>query len=404
MKILFITDRYPPHYEGGYEINCAAVAAGMRERGHDTAVLTSMFGVDGPVVQDGVYRVLYSLGKDIGGGLSRRLVHLRNAYQGRANYRLARNVMAEVGPDIAFIWRMGHVSVFPLKAVSDMNIPSVYRLGDRWLQDYIERCVLDPDILKGWYRRVLFGGYLFEDIDFTNMISISRALMRDYMGVGFPEENFTVIPPGTLRDYVTGRDADRPMDAGRPVKLLYAGRLTEDKGVHIGVEAVRILSERLSPRRVTLDIVGSGPEDYIGSLRGRIDGHGLGGDVRIMEQVPHDELMESYAGYDAFLFTSLWEEPFGMTAIESMSRGLPVVASSVGGVPEIISNGRNGFLVPPGDAERLADVVESLVKDSGLARRISEEGVRTVLERYTNDRVFDQTEECLLGAIAKHGG
>jgi len=404
MRILFMTDRYPPHYDGGYEINCADVAQGMRERGHETTVLTSMYGVDGPEVSGGVFRVMHSLPKDTSAAPTRRLRHFVNAYLGRVNYGIALDVIGDVRPELIFVWRMGHVSIFPVKAASDSGTPIVYRLGDGWLGEFRSACLNNPVRLKGRYRSGMFGGYHLYRMDFSNMMPISAALMGYYEETGFSPGNIAIIPPGVPAGIVsTDAGAGRRM-LNSEIRLLYAGRITKEKGVHVGLDAVWKLASRLAPRRVTLDIVGDGPPAYMESLEEGAYRRGLADNVRFLGAVPHSRFMDSIKGYDALLFPSLWEEPFGMVIIEAMSQGLPVVASRVGGVPEIIEDMQNGMLVPRGDPDALADAVESLAATPGLAARLGAEGKRTVLERYTNERLMDRIERYLHGVLEEHKG
>lgn len=404
MRILFMSDRYPPHYEGGYEINCMTAAQAMEARGHDVHVLTSMFGVDGPRVNGKVYRVMHPLGKDKGSGLARRLGHIKDAYLGRANYDIARSVAERVGPDIIFFWRMGNVSIFPVRAVQSLNVPVVYRLGDYWLKEYKTECVTNPDLTRRVYRSILYGGYHFHDLDFSNMAANSAALARDYIDNGFPREGLTVIHNGVPKEMV--REGPHPrLDAGhKDVRLVCAGRLVPNKGVGVAIEALCLLAGRDPETEFRLDIVGNGPGKYKAALRENAEALGVMGRITFMEQVTREELISSFSDYDAFLFTSVWQEPFGMTSIEAMSQGLPVIASRVGGIPEIIEDGVNGLLVRPGVPEELADAVERLKHEPRLAEKISREGAATVANRFTNDRVMDMYEDYLKSVLRGYRG
>ncbi len=82
-----------------------------------------------------------------------------------------------------------------------------------------------------------------------------------------------------------------------------------------------------------------------------------------------------------------------LTLLEGLSCGLPVVATSVGGIPEIVEDGVNGFLVPPKHPEAIAERILELNEDQGLRARLGETARKTVLERYTADRVVGQYED-----------
>lgn len=407
MKVLFMSDRYPPYFEGGYELNCEANARGLESRGHDVYVLTSMYGVGGPRVDGRVYRVMHSLDDDKAKGFPRRMDHFRNAWFGRANYRAAQRVAQEVQPDIVVVWRMGHVSIFPVKAVQDLDLPVVYRLGDYWLKEYKLNCVTNPSLHRRIYRNAMFGGYCYSGLDFTNMIYVSEFLARDYEGAGFKGGNTAVIPPGIDEGLIKASPPESLKDSSRGVRLVYAGRVVEEKGVHVAVEAMSYLVNKLGRKDVHLDIVGNGPGRYISMLKEWASVFNVAGHVTIMGQLPLDQLMASYGSYHALLFTSLWDEPFGMTIIEAMSQGLPVVATDVGDVSEIITDKENGLIVPAGDPVMLANAVVMLAEDPALAYRLGAAGIRTAKDKYTNERVMYHTEKYLLSVLhdreAGHG-
>ena len=94
---------------------------------------------------------------------------------------------------------------------------------------------------------------------------------------------------------------------------------------------------------------------------------------------------------DIFVCPSLWEEAFGLANIEAIASGLPVIASGVGGIPEVIEDGETGLLVQPGDAQSLAEQMESLGDQPERVRKLGEAGRRRVLERFSMDRMVEET-------------
>ena len=89
--------------------------------------------------------------------------------------------------------------------------------------------------------------------------------------------------------------------------------------------------------------------------------------------------------------------------LEAMARRVPVVASAVGGIPEVITSGTDGLLVPPGDSAALADAISSLLTDEGLRSRIGAAGYRTVVERYSIDAQVKRTELVYDEELARAG-
>ena len=93
---------------------------------------------------------------------------------------------------------------------------------------------------------------------------------------------------------------------------------------------------------------------------------------------PHHPVEEALSALDVFAFPSRWE-PFGLAALEAMSLGLPVVASRVGGLPEFITDEREGLLVPPGDPVALAAALRRLAGDEPLRLRLGQAGAARAL-------------------------
>jgi len=108
------------------------------------------------------------------------------------------------------------------------------------------------------------------------------------------------------------------------------------------------------------------------------------------------DVPEIIASLDIFVLASL-TEPFGKVVVEAMAMKKPVVATRVGGVPEIIEHSKSGILIPPGDATTLAEAIIKVAKDENRARRIGVEGRRTVMRKFNLgsflqrfERVFDK--------------
>jgi glycosyltransferase involved in cell wall biosynthesis len=106
--------------------------------------------------------------------------------------------------------------------------------------------------------------------------------------------------------------------------------------------------------------------------------------------VPWRELAEQYRQADVFVMPSFYET-FCISCLEAMAFGLPVVATRAGGLPEVVEDGVTGILVPPGAPQELADAVEYLWRNPDLRRRMGEAGRERVLDRFTADRVAQET-------------
>lgn len=145
-------------------------------------------------------------------------------------------------------------------------------------------------------------------------------------------------------------------------RILYVGRLAPQKGVATLVDAVPLLRSD-----APVVVVGDGPQRQ--ELERRAAAKGLGDRVRFTGFVAHEEVPAWLASADVLVLPSVYEE-LGSILVEAMQAGLPVVASAVGGIPDAVTDGVTGRLVPPGDPAALAAAVDEVIGDPELALRL----------------------------------
>jgi len=188
---------------------------------------------------------------------------------------------------------------------------------------------------------------------------------------------------GGIRPLVMPVDADT-FAAGRtttpadPPRILYAGNLVPSKGVDILIRAYAAL--RKAGVRCQLKILGEGP--VLGSLRELA--HSLGCEEIVWSRfVPQDRMPAEYgASAVTVLPTRGQAEGLGLTLVEALLAGSAVVGTPAGGIPEVISDGTTGLLVPDGDPDRLAEAIGRLLADERLRRSLVAEGQRRVSARF----------------------
>jgi glycogen(starch) synthase len=189
---------------------------------------------------------------------------------------------------------------------------------------------------------------------------LSKLLISD----GAAENRIHVIPPGVNPSLFEGPFEDPFSGVGRP-RVLFVGRLAPQKGVDTLVAAAGLLKD---PCAQVL-LVGDGPERK--ALERETERLGVGDRLHFVGFVTHDRLPAAMAHADVLVLPSLYEE-LGTVLLEAMQAGLPIVASETGGIPDVIEDGVNGLLVPPGDPEALARGIDRILSDGDLARRLSE--------------------------------
>lgn len=178
------------------------------------------------------------------------------------------------------------------------------------------------------------------------------------------------------------------------VRVLYAGRISYEKNLYGLLDAVKLMVEGGLPVRLTM--AGNGPEED--GLRARASELGISDIVDLPGFVrPGKDLGRVYAEHDIFVMSSL-SEGVPKSIIEAMSKGLGVVASRAGGMPDVVNDGVNGLLAEPGSARAIADAVSRLYNEPGLIAKLSAGGMEYVRE-HTADRHAAYIAE-IVGAAA----
>ncbi len=256
-----------------------------------------------------------------------------------------------------------------------------------------------------WVRRRIrpltpFLRWTVESADAVTAISRSTArAVREIAPVPV-----SVVPYGAaLED--TGEPPARPAlsEPGR-LRLLFVGRLVERKGVEV---LVRALAELRTRRPAELTVIGAGEREA--SIRHTVLACGLGDAVRLAGSVPTEALARAYGDHDVFVLPAVVDakgdtEGLGVVLLEALRFERPVVASDLGGIPDIVEPGRTGLLVPPGDPSALAAAIESLAQRPSEARAMARAGRARARERFGWDRVLRETARVYAEARRRRRG
>ncbi len=171
-------------------------------------------------------------------------------------------------------------------------------------------------------------------------------------------------------------------EEGEALRLLYVGRLSVEKGLTHLLDACSLVDENY-----VLDIVGGGPLEA--PLQAAIDARKLGSRVRLIGTVPRLELGSLYRRSHVFCTPTL-SEPFASVITEALVSGLPVIGTTVGGIPEVVEHESNGLLVPPADPLALAAAITRLSRDEPLRRSLAANARSSVLPRLSWEGIGDR--------------
>jgi glycogen synthase len=397
MNILIISNLYPPYVLGGYEILCGQVVQYLKERQHTLHILTSDHGVGSENRTNGEDSVSRSLRLYLPFGEKAAFLRKARVKTARFDKQITKEVIEQYRPDVIFIWSILRLTPGSAKAAEDSGIPVVYTFNDENIAGFLpaKRSFFPKAFIRWGFDTFITSGITLRGLKFTHTTCISKIVKRNLINRGLRIDNSHVIYQGIPIEHFPQKDSAGFME--RPVRILYAGQLHFYKGVHTIIEALVKLKESAKEiiPEFCLTIAGKGADKdpYTDNLKsqavqGKIPTDFLG-------IVPHHEMSGVYQKHDIFVFPSIWEEPFGLTHIEAMASGLPVVSTANGGQGEFLKADENALVFPPGDADALAGCLERLMTDADLFKRLARQGRDTAVREFTFSRYVDELENLL---------
>jgi glycosyltransferase involved in cell wall biosynthesis len=238
----------------------------------------------------------------------------------------------------------------------------------------------------------------------TALIAVSPQVRDDLVSLGIaPRERFAVIRLGIELDERIVLERNGRVESRRYLGIPderfavgWIGRMTAVKRTDDVLVAFKRLRE--SGVDATLCMVGDGPDR--GGLEQRAHDLGIVRDTLFLGY--QEEVAPFYAAFDALVLPSS-NEGTPVSVIEALGAGRPVVATRVGGVPDIVRDGEDGFLVEPGATDELADRLAQLARDPALRERMGKQGRERVLPRYAVDRLVDDVDRLYRSLLSAAG-
>ncbi len=221
----------------------------------------------------------------------------------------------------------------------------------------------------------------------TALVSVFVAVSEYYAGfmtgyLGLPAEQVRVVPLGIHHDDFAPRD-ERP--AGAPFTVGYFARLAPEKGLHLLVDAYRILRREHGIDNARLEVGGYlGPQhrSYFAGVVERVRSHGLAAEFRYHGALDRSGKAAFLRRLDVFSVPSPYAEPKGLYLLEALASGVPVVSPDHGALPEILAKTGGGVTFEPNNVVSLAERLAALAGDPGTARRLGAEGAARVRVHY----------------------
>lgn len=229
---------------------------------------------------------------------------------------------------------------------------------------------------------------------FDTVVCVSSRLHEEFTQLGIGADRLVYLPNAvSLPEQSPGqRDTARQQLGVAPEEkiIVTIGRLSPEKGLDILL--VAYARQFGSDHGVRLILVGDGPE--MAELKLLTDRLGIAEQVAFAGFTT--DVARYYAAADLFVMSS-HTEGFPMALLEAMAWGLPVLASAVGGIPDIVENGKDGCLVPPGDEEQLASAMGNLLNNRELAERMGQIARQTITKRFAVEQWASVLERVYAG-------
>jgi glycosyltransferase involved in cell wall biosynthesis len=255
--------------------------------------------------------------------------------------------------------------------------------------------------MGAFIRRTMLPSEPRNRLDFNQVLCVS-AYVQDYLveEAGVPRDRTQVVHNGVEIDLF--RYPSRT--PSHSLRLLYAGRLSPDKGAHTLVESLTILRSEAPDLPLEVSIYGKGVPEYENHMKAIAATHQIESWLKFKGNVPREQMPQVFAEHDVLVFPSIWPEPLARVVQEAMACGLVVIGTTTGGTPELLQDGKNGLTFPAEDARQLATKIELVVKDRDLRARLAAAARQTIEQRFTLGHMVDQLEGIFAQLVAQAEG
>jgi len=249
-------------------------------------------------------------------------------------------------------------------------------------------------------RRFRFNHRISEELRvFKSVVvqTVTTEVQREAMEqlYGWRTDNVVIIPPGVdAQRFHPMKDDETTIASKLPPRYVFnLGRIDSNKGHDLLLNAFDIVQREMPQVDLVIGGGSSKPQktelELIASMKQIIQEKQMVTRVHILGYVPDEHLVSYYQRSELFVLPSIFE-PFGMTALEAMACGKPVVASKLGGIREVISSGQDGLLVDPSNTGELASTMIDLLKDPERVRCMGLQGRKKIEEEYSWDAIANR--------------
>jgi glycosyltransferase involved in cell wall biosynthesis len=401
MKILVITNLYPPHQWGGYELRCKQVVDHLIRRGHEVEVLTS--------VCDDRKCKLHPNEKNV-------YRKLHNIHEVQTRYQKAITIISDLRkmdklirrfkPDIVYLWHMTSFTKSIIPYLAGIGRQIVWDEGGRglsyfWNNHGAWHNFLDKrreSIFKRWIKEFIKIGFIAVS---GNLLKAEWQWPQKMVGyfnsemglqyaqsAGVPIEGFEVIHSGIDINLFPYEGFNDP---SARINVLMPGRIEVIKGQKDGVELLAHLIQKNIP--VHLTIIGHFySNEYYQDILHYIKKNHLEAHVSTLPMVGYDVMSNYYRQADICFFSSKQDMGFSRIPLEAMASGCLMITYGNEGSKEVITNNETGFIVSEGDSERIVSIVQEVFENPEKYQKICQAARRMIEQNHSMEIYLDQIE------------
>jgi glycosyltransferase involved in cell wall biosynthesis len=389
--ILICSNVYPPNFIGGAEIIAHYQAKSLQEIGHEVIVFTGDSAHNG---------TRYTMRQHIYEGLPVFRVPLKSQdyswdFVNFSHVPVEKHFDALLdvfSPDVVHMHNIVGLSLGIIHSAKRRGVRTVVTLHDHWgfcfkntlikkeneiCQDYSRCAECMPTLADGADRnipiRMRRDFFRFQLSEVDSFISPSSYLAETYVRAGVPIGKMNLIWYGI--DVARFSSVIKKPNLGR-IRFTFIGYFGSHKGIPVMLEALMLIR---SPERISVNLVGGGElNDY---AHQRVEAAGLQSVVRFWGKVDHTRIEEVFSETDVLILPSIWPENQPVTITEAMATRTAVIASEIGGIPELVTSGYNGYLFQPGSAKDLAEKMSEFINYPERINLFGENGFQKIKDK-----------------------
>jgi glycosyltransferase involved in cell wall biosynthesis len=301
--------------------------------------------------------------------------------------------------DLAYCFGLHRISLASAYPLTARGIPILWHAGGSYIVDQLHRWPEEISGFKLSMNTMARKWYEMEQaVDFSNIAYVSEFL-RDYFrqhGMTVPHEY--VISRGA--DFALQRDVDRVR--AQPPMFFMASRMDREKGIDTAIQAASLLLKSKPDLDWRLEVAGNpGDPGYRTELENAVRVGGLEDRVKFIGKLSRDQVLAKMREATAFVSCSRYGEPFAGTIIETLASGTPLLGSMDGSIREVVNDEESALLFQKDDAKTLSRHMERVLTDPELRKNLALRGLDVIEDRYTLEKILDQTEAVMAEIIAR---